>query len=151
MAVVATLIVIGIVLLLLETILPGLIAGALGVLALCAAVVYAFVNFGPKTGSSTLFFVVGLLGIGCILWVKFFPQSAMARMFVSSRTIGNVSVERPELLDQTGVTLTALRPAGTANLNGKRVDVVTEGSFIDKGTPVRVVAVEGMRVVVRAM
>ena len=150
MAVVATLIVIGIVLLLLETILPGLIAGALGVLALVAAVVYSFLNFGPKTGSTTLLFVVGLLGIGSILWVKFFPQSAMARLFVSTRTIGNGSFERPELLDQTGVTLTALRPAGTAQINGKRVDVVTEGGFVDKGQPVRVVAVEGMRVVVRS-
>jgi len=53
------------------------------------------------------------------------------------------------LLDQTGTALSALRPAGTAVINGKRVDVVTEGQMIDPGTPVRVVAVEGMRVVVR--
>jgi membrane-bound serine protease (ClpP class) len=44
-----------------------------------------------------------------------------------------------------------LRPSGAAVINDKRVDVVTEGPFIDRGTPVRVVAVEGMRVVVRSV
>jgi membrane-bound serine protease (ClpP class) len=36
-------------------------------------------------------------------------------------------------------------------IGGKRVDVVTEGGMIDPGTPLKVVAVEGMRVVVRAV
>ena len=40
---------------------------------------------------------------------------------------------------------------GTALINGKRVDVITEGSHIERGTPVKVVALEGMRVVVRAI
>ena len=39
----------------------------------------------------------------------------------------------------------------TALINGKRVDVITEGSHIERGTPVIVVALEGMRVVVRAI
>jgi membrane-bound serine protease (ClpP class) len=59
-------------------------------------------------------------------------------------------VEKPELLNQTGSALTNLRPAGTAIINDRRVDVVTEGAMIERGTPVKVVAVEGMRVVVRA-
>jgi len=36
-------------------------------------------------------------------------------------------------------------------ISGKRIDVVTEGPFIEPGTPVKVVAVEGMRVVVRSV
>jgi membrane-bound serine protease (ClpP class) len=62
-----------------------------------------------------------------------------------------VDAEKPELLQQTGTAFTQLRPAGTALINGRRVDVVTEGQLIERGTPVRVVAVEGMRVVVRAV
>jgi membrane-bound serine protease (ClpP class) len=42
-----------------------------------------------------------------------------------------------------------LRPSGNAAIGDRRVDVVTEGTMIDKGTPIRVVAVEGSRVVVR--
>ena len=53
------------------------------------------------------------------------------------------------MLHQTGTAFTQLRPCGTALINGRRVDVVTEGSLIEKGTPVKVVALEGMRVVVR--
>ena len=58
-------------------------------------------------------------------------------------------VEKPELLNGTGVALTQLRPSGTASINGQRVDVVTEGGLIERGTAVKVVAVEGARVVVR--
>jgi Membrane-bound serine protease (ClpP class) len=52
------------------------------------------------------------------------------------------------LLGRTGVALTVLRPAGTAEIDGLRVDVVTEGDFIEAGAPVVVTHVEGVRVVV---
>lgn len=47
--------------------------------------------------------------------------------------------------------MTTLRPSGTAVINGKRVDVVSEGAFIEAGQVIKVVAVEGLRVVVRAV
>jgi membrane-bound serine protease (ClpP class) len=52
-------------------------------------------------------------------------------------------------LNGTGVALTQLRPSGTAKINGQRVDVVTEGALIERGTAVKVVVVEGARIVVR--
>ncbi|MDF9408408.1 MAG: hypothetical protein A4E52_02130 [Pelotomaculum sp. PtaB.Bin013] len=48
-----------------------------------------------------------------------------------------------------GVALTPLRPAGSAEVDGRRLDVVTEGEFIPKGTRVKVAKVEGTRVVVK--
>jgi membrane-bound serine protease (ClpP class) len=149
MTVIVVLIGVGLVLLFLETILPGLVAGALGFLALCAAVGYAYSEFGFKTGNGTLGIVLLLLVAGTVLWVKFFPDSPMAQMFVSKRKIGTVGAEKPELLGETGVALTALRPAGTVVIAGKRVDVVTEGGFVEKGQNVSVVSIEGLRVVVR--
>ena len=146
---IALLIVLGLILLFLETILPGLIAGALGFLALCAAVGYGYTQFGLKTGNGTLAVVLVLLITAMVLWVKFFPDSAFARLFVSQRQIGTVGAERPELLGEIGVALTTLRPAGSAMIDGKRVDVVSEGSFIEKGQTVKVVSIEGLRVVVR--
>ncbi len=47
-----------------------------------------------------------------------------------------------------GVTVTPLRPAGTAMINGKRVDVVTEGVYIEEGRRVRIREVHGSRIVV---
>lgn len=151
MGMIALLIAVGLVLLFLETILPGLISGALGLLSLGAAVAYAYLEFGARAGNTTLFIVLLLLAVGTVLWVKFFPDSSFARVFVSKRQIGNVGAEKPELLGQVGAAITPLRPAGTCVFNGKRVDVVADGVFIEKGTAVKVVAVEGLRVVVRAM
>ena len=48
-----------------------------------------------------------------------------------------------------GAALSALRPAGAAQIAGRRVDVVSEGTFIPAGAAVKVVSVEGARVVVR--
>ncbi len=48
-----------------------------------------------------------------------------------------------------GPALTQLRPSGVALINGQRVDVVTEGGLIERGAAVKVVTVEGARIVVR--
>jgi len=150
MVTVVTLILAGAALLLLETILPGMIAGIVGFTCLAAGVVVAYVNFGPHTGNLVLFsVVVGMIAL-TLCWMKYFPETRFARMFISDRTSGDVGAEKPELLNQTGSALTTLRPSGAAVINGRRVDVVTEGSLIERGTPVKVVAVEGIRVVVRA-
>ncbi|HBV98129.1 MAG: hypothetical protein JL50_00520 [Peptococcaceae bacterium BICA1-7] len=50
---------------------------------------------------------------------------------------------------KTGVALTPLRPSGTAEISGERLDVVTEGDFISPGAAVQVVRVEGTRVLVK--
>lgn len=141
----------GAVLLALETILPGMIAGLLGLLCLGAGVVQSFLLYGWQTGSSILAGVVVVLIAGTAVWLKYFPQTPMARVFTSQRTVGDVNAGRPELLHQTGLALTTLRPSGTAMIGGQRVDVVTEGSMIDRDTPIEVVAIEGLRVVVRAL
>ena len=54
------------------------------------------------------------------------------------------------LLGTSGRTLTVLRPAGMAELGGRRVDVVTRGEFLEKDSLVEVVEAAGGRIVVRA-
>ena len=51
---------------------------------------------------------------------------------------------------QTGRAATVLRPAGIAEIGGRRLDVVTRGEFIPEGASLRVEAVEGSRIVVAA-
>lgn len=145
------LLIVGASLLLLETILPGMIAGAIGGVCLFAAVVMAYVDFGPRTGTNVLLGVMAGLVLGSLAWIKFFPGSRMAKAFISHRSIGDTGAEQPSLLNQTGAALTTLRPSGTALINGHRVDVVSEGGMIERGTAVKVVAVEGLRTVVRAV
>lgn len=150
MALVVTLLVAGAILLLLETILPGLIAGIAGGCCLIAGVVLGYVEFGASTGTWILFGTVALLIAGFVAWARYFPDSRFARVFISKQVVGDIRADQPELLHQTGTAFTQLRPSGTAIINDRRVDVVTEGALIEKGTPIKVVAIEGMRVVVRA-
>ena len=57
--------------------------------------------------------------------------------------------DRRHLRGREGVTITPLRPAGAVEIDGERVDVVSEGGYIDAGVTVTVAHVEGVRVVVR--
>jgi membrane-bound serine protease (ClpP class) len=149
MALVITLLLVGAILLLLETVLPGMIAGIVGGCCLIAGVIMGYVGFGASTGTGILLATVVVLVAGFAVWARYFPGSRFGRVFISHGVTGEIRAERPELLHQTGTAFTQLRPSGTALINGQRVDVVTEGSLIEKGAPIKVVAIEGMRVVVR--
>jgi len=148
---VITLIIVGAVLLLLETILPGMIAGLLGISCLIWGVGLSYTRLGTEKGNLVLLGVAVGLVAGMLIWVRFFPGSRMAKVFISEKAVGEIGTDRPELLHQKGRALTALRPSGTAVINGQRVDVVTEGSLIERDAPVEVVAIEGLRVVVREL
>lgn len=149
MVLVVTLLLVGAILLLAETVLPGLVAGVLGVLCLIAGVAAGYQEFGATIGNWILLGTLAGLAVGFVMWVKYFPESRFGRVYTSRGVVGEIGTERPELVGQSGVTHTALRPAGVAVIGGHRVDVVTEGSMVERGETVRVVAVEGMRVVVR--
>ncbi len=144
-----TLLLVGATLMFLETVLPGMIAGAIGFLCLVASVILAYTDFGFQTGNLIFGVVVAGLAMGTFAWLKFFPDSRIGRMFISKSVVGELDVAKPELLHCTGVAITQLRPSGSAFINGKRVDVITEGGLIDRGESIQVVAVEGARVVVR--
>lgn len=151
MTTVAMLLLAGSVLILLETVLPGMVAGVIGFGCLAAGVVVSYVDYGPTVGNRVLLGVTAGLLVAGVLWLRFFPDSRFGRIFVAQGTVGGLGVEKPELVNQTGLALTTLRPSGTAIINSQRVDVVTEGDLIEKDTPIRVVAVEGLRVVVRPL
>ena len=78
------------------------------------------------------------------LWSKLVlrDQSTSARGYVSTES-------KTELVGKTGVVLTELRPSGSILLEGVPVDVVSEGAFLEKGEQVRVISVQGSRIVVR--
>ncbi len=150
MTTVVILLVVGAVLLLLETVLPGMIAGIVGSLCLVGAVLVAYDTEGPRVGGYVLLGVLVGLALGTMLWLKYFPDTRFARLFISQKTVGDLKADKPELVGATGTALTHLRPSGMALLQGRRVDVVTEGAMIERGTAIKVIGVEGLRVVVRA-
>ena len=133
----------------LETLFPGMITGIIGFLCLVVAVILGYQEFGLRTGNLVLGGVVIGLALGVLGWLTFFPESRFARRFISKSATGELGVAKPALLHCTGVAITQLRPSGAAVFNGKRVDVITEGELIDRGVSVKVIEIEGARVVVR--
>ncbi len=149
MELVIILLVAGAVMLMLETVLPGLIVGLCGLACWMAAVAVAFQR--TDQGIWVLLFVLAGGGIGAVLWFKYFPQTRYAQSLMLKNTIGGEPEVDQSLLDQEGVAHSDLRPSGVAKINDRRMDVLAEGGMIEAGTGIKVVEVTGMRVVVRAI
>lgn len=147
--IIVTLLVIGLLLLISEIFLPGMIAGFAGFICLCLGVVLSFQEWGSATGGVVLLVLILILIIGFIAWLKYFPESNLAKPFVSEGQIGDIGTDRPELLGRQGHSITPLHPSGTAVFDGRHIDVVTEGEPIERDKPVKIIGVEGMRIVVR--
>ena len=155
--------VVGLGLLLLEIfVIPGFgIAGISGIILVIASIFFSMVGENPFIDSEAVSDAIVRLSFGLLaaivllfLLARFLPKSNLFKRFILSEeekaTEGYTSRSNlSELLGTEGVSLTTLRPAGTAEFNGKRVDVVTDSEYIEHGKLVVVTAVEGMRVVVR--
>jgi membrane-bound serine protease (ClpP class) len=79
----------------------------------------------------------------------------VGRRLVLDTVLGGPTTAAPEppgdqrWLGQRGTTTSPLRPAGVAEFDGERIDVVSRGEYVDAGEPIEVVRVEGNRIVVR--
>ena len=151
MATILLLMAAGILMILLETVLPGGVVGLVGVGCLVGAVVLAYSTQGAAVGNLVLLGSGASFLAAVVAWFRFFPKSRMGKVFVSETTIGGVEDSFDELVGKKGTAMCDIRPAGIAVFDDRRVDVVGEGDFIEEGEALEVVAVEGNRVVVRAL
>jgi membrane-bound serine protease (ClpP class) len=140
-------------------VLPGFgLAGIAGIAAIATAVILALAGHAPTAADVAQAFAV--LGTSLVItvavtyaWLRHLPTSTrFSGLFLRHdlpQADGYISaLPRADLVGQEGVALTDLRPAGTARIGGERVDVVTEGTYVSQGDPVRVVRSEGYRHVV---
>ncbi len=144
--------VLGLLLLAIEVIVPGMIVGALGLLALGGAIAAAYAGFGVVWGTFALGIILLVVSLGFALWLYLFPRTFIGRRLMLNSTSG-VKVPdtvRDALVGKTGIALTSLRPSGRAEIEGKRYDVVAEGGLVEMRSPIRVIGSDGMRIVVRA-
>ena len=144
---------VGILLIVAEVLLPATgVLGALGVAAMLYSIVLAL---GGDIGALAALGIALLISIAAfMLIVSRLPSSRLWNKVVlhdSSRSErGFVSAEEhTELVGKIGEVITELRPSGTVRIDGRPIDVVSEGVFIKKGTQVVVLSVSGSRVVVR--
>lgn len=134
-----------------EFVVPGAVLGILGGILFVASCVVAYI----KTDYGLWITVAEIGGmIVCVLTGMY---------LIGNTRFGNIMVlddqqdaskgwvapsEDPNLVGSIGAVYSALRPAGAIVVNGRRIDAVSDGTFIEKGESIRVIEVEGNRVVV---
>lgn len=142
----------GIAVLVAEVVLPS--GGLLTVVAAGCLGYSLYIVFADISVFSGMIFVMAdivILPVVLLAGLKLLARSPFALKSVLSSKSGYSSYDEKtsEYVGKQGTAATNLRPAGTAIINGKRVDVVTRGDYIEKGAEIKVTAVEGARVVVR--
>lgn len=140
---------------------PGFgVTGVLGLLSLGAGLTLSLFSAGATHelivyAAARVVLSVLLALVGSLVLFRFVPHLPYARHLVLDTGLDATSgyASAPES-DQRwvgahGTANTPLRPAGIADLAGQRVDVVSDGEYIDAGAPIEVTRVEGNRIVVR--
>jgi membrane-bound ClpP family serine protease len=153
---VAIIVLLGILLMILETFVPGMIAGSLGALCVLTGVILVMwadeFSHWPGWGRSVLAcgIVVGSVALQ-LIWLRFFAIKFWHNSFTLQETIP--SPDQPMLLANgtEGTALTELRPLGRADFNGNRREVRCEDGFAPQGARVRIIGSEPGNLVVRLL
>jgi membrane-bound serine protease (ClpP class) len=122
--------------------------------SLVAAIFLAFTQHSQAVGFT--FLAMAAVGVPAALAfaLRLLPKTSLGRKILleapSREWVQGAAQEAglAELVGREGLTESVLRPAGFARIDGRRVDVVTRGELIETGRPIRVIQVEGNRVVV---
>lgn len=132
--------------------IPG--HGITGAIGFAASFLGIFMVISNPAQAMTSLSISALVAAGIFAAIlKFLPMSPVWNKFrlitKESTEEGYISSEKDKSLEGAlGAAVTDLRPAGAALINGKRIDVTSSGGYIKKDSPLRVVRVEGIRVVV---
>lgn len=146
--------IVGLGLMIAEMFTPGMgVPGLLGFVALAAAVVLRADSLASAL--ITLALILVILGIAGFFVYRSFQKGALSRSSIilkesidkKSTSLSDAGAEA--LIGLEGECLTALRPSGNADFDGRKLDVVSDGAFIEKGSRVRIVQVEGLRILVK--
>ncbi|MDR0305215.1 MAG: hypothetical protein LBI42_00060 [Chitinispirillales bacterium] len=139
----------GVAIIIAEFILPT--SGILGIIALIVFGYSLFLVFSEISATAGLIFLLADLIIIPVLVLAGIKMLARSKVSLhTSLGKGDGAIDNSHvLLGKDGITVTDLRPAGIALINGRRVDVVSKGDFILKDTEVVVSAADGNRIVVK--
>lgn len=144
---------IGIALLILEVFIPSFgILGILGVASLITGITMGAYDTGNALQSLGIAVLVAAVIVSVFVYI--FRKRGIWNRFILSEQLttdkGYVPQEsREKWIGQEGITTSLLRPSGMGEFNGQRLDIITSGEFIEQGTRVKVVSVDGTRILVK--
>ncbi len=140
----------GVILLFVEAVVPGFgVFGLGGIIAMILSIYLASAT-DPQALRSLIIAVAATVILAVILAKQAARKGFLLRLSLpnTERDFFSTS-ERRDLVGKEGVAITPLRPSGMADIDGERINVVTEGGFLDVGVPLSVTKVEGGRVIVK--
>lgn len=150
--------VVGIGLLVLEAFMPGFgLPGISGIVMEIVAIALTWVNHGPVAALGLTIIVLSLIAIAISMSLRSATKGRLSRSKIilkerESNEAGYRSAEDMQVfLGKEGETTTVCRPTGMAEFDGVKLNVVSDGEFLPAGTRVRIVQVEGSRIVVRVI
>ena len=134
-----------------EIFIPGGILGVIGGLALFASSIVAFKIFSEAVAIYISIGIIIMIGVVIALWIKFFPKTWVGKQMMIASDLHRAKGTEDglqALLGTEGITTSSLHPGGFAEISGHRYDVITQGEMIDVRSPIRVIEIEGNRIVV---
>lgn len=142
---------IGMVLVIVEVFLPGFgLPGFTGILLMGVGIVMIGVHFGALIAVGVLLVLIAVLAV-LISWVL--RQASQGKghgeLFLQEKGEFDHHEDMQVLVGKTGLTQSVLRPAGIGDFDGVRLNVVTEGGFIEKDVQIEIIRVDGAKIIVR--
>lgn len=142
----------GLILLVIEGLVPGFgLPGISGIILVVTGTILAMDNLTNAILSVSISIIITT--IVTIFLVKFGFRSKLLDEIIlkTNHTIEKniINLGNEALVDKEGISISELRPTGFIEIDGERYDALTEGGFIPKDTPVKVIKVEGIKIYVR--
>lgn len=140
--------------LVLELMMPGFgIPGIAGIISLIAGLVVGSTLLTASQLAIVFLLVFVYIAVMVVLLYRSATKNGrISKLFLRAKAVkeeGYSSSENFEdMVGKEGVAITPLRPSGMGEFEDTRLDVVTEGQFIPKGVKIKIVKVEGFRIVV---
>jgi len=150
--------IVGLGLVVLEAFMPGFgLPGIAGVVLHIIAVALTWINHGPVAALGMTIILLSIIAIAISVSLRSAANGKLSKSKLvlnetESNEAGYRSAEDMQVfLNKEGTATTVLRPTGMAEFDDVKLNVVSDGEFIQSGTKVRIVRVEGSRIVVRTV
>lgn len=147
------LLVLGLAMIVLELFVPGGILGIIGIGSVIGSLFLSAQDISHMAMSVGIAILVSIIVSVVLFKTMGLEKGFFKHIILQDRTTteqGYVStVNRIELIGQEGITVTPLRPSGTAIFENERLDVISEGAFVQRDVKVKIIKTEGSRIVVR--
>ena len=142
------------VLLVFEIFIPSLGLLTAAALMSLAGGLYIFFRIGDTAGWIGVWIAAFLIPAVWVLMYRLLPKTSMGKILVlkkNQQAMGGIPDQEhlQSLINKTGTVLSPLRPVGMCEFDGKKIVCVSESGYIDKQVHVKVIHVEGNKIVVR--